>query len=140
AMSRRTPLSEYLDKQLTRADNGIDPPPPELVKDLSEHEAALAALRAYLAGRTAIIWPVDVVAAAQAPLPNLSGHYALTRLLIAHALVSPASASDDLCAAWRLQRVLWHRPELISKQLALAGTRMVNAAARHLQSRPPWFA
>ena len=139
AMSRRTPLSEYLDKQLTRADNGIDPPPPELVKDLSEHEAALAALRAYLAGRTAIVWPVDVVAAAQAPLPNLFGHYALTRLLIAHALTSPATAADDLYAAWRLQGVLWHRPELISKQVALAGTRMINAAARRLDARPAWF-
>src|SRR5436190_12227514 len=33
AFSRRTPVSEYLDKQLTRADGGIDPPPPELAKD-----------------------------------------------------------------------------------------------------------
>ena len=139
AMSRRTPLGEYLDKQLTRADNGIDPPPPELAKDLSEHEAALANLRGYLIGRTAIVWPIDVAAAAQAPLPNLSGHYMLTRLLIAHALTSPATAPDDLCAAWRLQSVLWHRPELISKLVALAGTRMINAAARRLDARPAWF-
>src|SRR5205085_2545668 len=41
APSRRPRLGDYLDKQLTRADEGLDPPPPELVKDLSEHEAAL---------------------------------------------------------------------------------------------------
>jgi hypothetical protein len=139
ALSRRTPVSEYLDRQLTRADGGIDPPPPELAKDLADHEAALANVRAYLIGRNAIIWPVDVAAVSQAPLPNLSGHYALTRMLIAHALTSPATAADDLCAAWRLQRVLWHRPELISKQVALVGTRMVNAAARRLETRPSWF-
>jgi hypothetical protein len=135
ATARRTALSEWLDRQLTRADERVDPPPPEL----AEHEAALADIRAYLLGRAAIIWPTDVVAAAQAPLPNLSGHFMLTRLLIAHALTSPATASDDLCAAWRLQRVLWHRPELISKMVALAGTRMVNAAVRHLDARPPWL-
>jgi hypothetical protein len=131
----RTTLNRWLDAQLTRADDHVDPPPPELVVD----DAAFAALRAYLLGRAAIIWPTDVVAAAQAPLPNLYGNYTLTRLLIAHALVSPATASDDLCAAWRLQRALWHRPELISKQVALAGTRMINAAARRLPAKPAWF-
>ena len=128
-------LNSWLDTQLTRADGRVDPPPPEL----AQHEAALADLRAYLLGRTAIVWPTDVVAAAQAPLPNLFGHYTLTRLLIAHALASPATASDDLCAAWHLQRAMWHRPEMISKQVALAGTRMINAAARRLEARPAWF-
>jgi len=128
-------LGRWVDAQITRADLGLNPPPPELARS----EAALAELRAYLGGRTAIIWPTDIVATSQAPLPNLSGHLTLTRLLIAHALTSPATASDDLCAAWRLQRALWHRPELISKQVALAGTRMVNAAARRLDARPAWL-
>ena len=131
----RASLNRWLDAQLTRADDRVDPPPPELALN----EAALAGLRAYLLGRTAIVWPTDVVAAAQAPLPNLFGHYTLTRLFIAHALLSPAMASDDLCAAWHLQRALWHRPELISKQVALAGTRMINAAARRLDAKPAWF-
>ena len=131
----RQAFNRWLDAQLTRADDRVDPPPPEL----AHNEAAIANLRAYLLGRTAIIWPTDVVAAAQAPLPNLFGLYALTRLLIAHALASPATAPDDLCAAWHLQRALWHRPELISKQVALAGTRMINAAARRLEARPAWF-
>jgi pimeloyl-ACP methyl ester carboxylesterase len=104
-----------------------------------ERDAALSSLRAFLLARNAIVWPTDVAAAAQAPMPNLSGHYTLTRLLVAHALGSPATASDDLCAAWRLQRALWHRPELISKMVALAGTRMVNAAARRLEARPAWL-
>jgi hypothetical protein len=128
-------LNRWLDAQLTRADDRVDPPPPEL----AQHEAALADLRAYLLGRTAIVWPTDVVAAAQAPMPNLFGLYSLTRMLIAHALVSPPTASDDLCAAWHLQRALWHRPELVSKQVALAGTRMINAAARRLEAKPEWF-
>src|SRR5947209_2213976 len=50
-----------------------------------------------------------------------------------------ADAADDLRAAWHLQRALWHRPELLSKQVALAGTRYVNAAARRLDARPEWF-
>jgi hypothetical protein len=136
---RRRALNEWLDAQLTRADGRLDPPPAELAKELSDHEGALSEVRAYLLGRTAILWPTDVVAAAQAPLPNLSGHYTLTRLLVAHALTSPATASADLCAAWRLQRALWHRPELISKQVALVGTRIVNAAVRRLDARPEWL-
>ena len=128
-------LNRWLDAQLARVDDRVDPPPPEL----AQHETALADLRVYLLGRTAIVWPTDVVAAAQAPLPNLFGLYTLTRMLIAHALVSPSAASDDLCAAWHLQRALWHRPELISKQVALAGTRMINAAARRLDAKPAWF-
>jgi hypothetical protein len=128
-------LSRWVEAQLTRADLGLDPPPPEL----APLDAPLAELRAYLVGRTAIIWPTDLQAAAQAPIPNLYGHLTLTRLLIAHALTTPATASEDLCAAWRLQRALWHRPELISKLVALGGTRMVNAAARRLDTRPAWF-
>ena len=132
-------LNRWVDAQLTRADLGVDAPPPELAQYLAANDAALAELRGYLLGRTAIIWPTDVTAASVAPLPNLYGHLMLTRVLVAHALASPPTASDDLCAAWRLQRALWHRPEIISKQVALAGTRMVNAAARRLDSRPPWF-
>jgi hypothetical protein len=137
--AQRPGLNTYLDAQLTRADDAVDPPPPELAQYFATHGAALDEVRAYLLGRTAIIWPTDVVAAAQAPLPNLSGHLALTRLLAVHALTSPETAADDLCAAWRLQRALWHRPELISKMVALAGTRIVNAAARRLDKRPAWF-
>ena len=132
-------LNAYLDAQLVRADNGVDPPPPQLAQYFAANDAALAAVRRDLLDRTAIIWPTDVVAAAQAPLPNLFGIYTLTRLLIAHALTSPATAADDLCAAWHLQRALWHRPELISKQVALAGSRMINAAARRLDAKPAWF-
>jgi hypothetical protein len=141
--SRRRPdwpwLSAYVEKQLTRADNGIDPPPPELLQYFARNDAALARVRAYLAGRAAIVWPVDVAATTQAPLPNMYGHLALTRLLVAHSLTSPLTASDDLRAAWHLQRALWHRPEMISKQVALAGTRMINAAARRLDAKPAWF-
>lgn len=128
-------LSRWLDAQLTRADLGLDAPPPELAR----YDAPLAGVRSYLLDRRAIIWPTDVGAVAQAPVPNLYGHLMLTRLLIAHSLANPVTASDDLLAAWRLQRVLWHRPELISKIIALAGTRMVNAAARRLEARPAWF-
>jgi len=128
-------LNRWLDAQLTRAGLRLDAPPPEL----AQFDAPLADVRAYLLDRRAIVWPTDVGAVAQAPLPNLYGHLMLTRLLVAHALTTPATASDDLCAAWRLQRVLWHRPELISKMIALSGTRMVNAAARHLDARPAWF-
>jgi hypothetical protein len=128
-------LNPWVEAQLTRADLGLDPPPAEL----AQYERPLGELRAYLVGRTAIIWPTDVVATVRAPLPNFFGHLTLTRLLVAHALASPQTASDDLCAAWRLQRALWHRPEIISKQNALAGTRMVNAAARRLGARPAWL-
>ena len=135
----RPALSRFLETELTRSDNGAGAPPAELAQYFAANDAALGAVREYLVGRAAIIWPTDVVAAAQAPLPNLGGNLALARLLVAHALTSRETASQDLCAAWHLQRALWHRPELISKQVALAGTRMVNAAARRLDSRPAWF-
>jgi hypothetical protein len=132
-------LSEWVDAQIARADLALDPPPRELGEHFASHETAHAELRTYLVGRTAIIWPIDIESVRFAPRPNYYGHLMLTRLLIARALTSPATAADDLCAAWRLQRALWHRPEVISKQMALAGTRMVNAAARRLDARPAWL-
>src|SRR5438128_4067017 len=85
ATAFRPALNDYLDKQLARTDNVVDPLPAELVQYFAVDGAALAEVRAYLVGRAAIVWPTDVVAAAVAPLPNLSGHFALTRLLVAHA-------------------------------------------------------
>jgi hypothetical protein len=136
-------LSRYLDDQLTRVDDRIDAPPPEVAGYAAAHDTAIRGVAAYLLQNTAIVWPTDVEAAAQAPLPNLTGHLALTRLLVAHALAALSGgdrhiAEDDLRAAWHLQRDLWHRPELISKIVALSGTRLVNAAVRKLPPPVSW--
>jgi len=49
-------------------------------------------------------------------------------------------AWDDLHAIWLLDQELWNRPELISQLIALAGTRMVNAAAVKMPlPAPTWL-
>src|SRR4051812_7338112 len=70
---------------------------------------------------------------ADAPAPNLLGHMNLSKLFIVRALskarANDPTAWDELHALWLLDRTLWDRPELISKLIALATSRMVNAAA-----------
>jgi hypothetical protein len=132
----RPTVTKYNNTQLERVEEGVDAAPPEIATYFAEREKAIDAIRTCLLSNTSIVWWTDIDAAEQAPLPNLSGHLALNRLFVAHALDLAArgdpAAWSDLQASWRLQRDLWHRPELISKLVALSGTRLINAAARKL--------
>jgi hypothetical protein len=129
----------YVDAELERVEDRVFPPPTEIAEFFRNHTVALDAVRTHLLTRDPIVWPTRVDLLTRAPLPNLVDHSLLTRMFIAHALVH--HRWDDLEAAWELQRNLWQRPELISRYVALAQMRNINAAARKLSPPAPrWFA
>jgi hypothetical protein len=126
-------LSAYVGAQVTRADDGVDPPPPELTQFLRAHEAELAAVREYvLANRPS--WPEDLDRTDDPPTPNLLAHLHLTRLFLAHALAT--GNTEDLHAAWMFALHLWRRPEEISRIIAMVETSMIDAAMRKVGAPP----
>lgn len=133
-------LEPYVHAQLARASFAIDPPPPLLARMFAAPQ--FAAIRARLLRSEPIVWPTSFERSG--PVPNLTGHVTLHRLLIASALDrarrGDAGAWEDLRASRELNRSLWSRPELISHVVALQMTRSAVAAARKLPPpAPAWF-
>jgi len=137
-------LRTYIEAQLTRPSEGIDPPP-LLIGYFADHGAQLDAVRTHLLSGAPIAWKTELSRGFDAPIPNLLGHMELARLFVADALVkaraNDAAAWDDLRAVWLLDAGLRSRPDLISQLIALASSRMVNAAAAKLPlPAPAWLA
>ena len=129
-------ITDYVRAELAKTGLKIDPAPP--LPDV-------AALRAYLLSKPAVVWDVDIARGSSAPLPNLLAMMKLGRLFTASALerarTGDAGAWDDLRAQHELTRALWRRPELISAMIALAIDRHLIAAARKMPlPAPAWFA
>src|ERR1051326_9637307 len=126
-------ISDYVSAQLERASDQSAPPPAAVEAFFAAHQTQIDQVRDHIANAGPIRWQMHFHAGADAPLPNLLGHMSLARLFTARALAKAAnhdaSAWDDLHVIWQLDNELWNRPELISQLIALAGSRMVNAAA-----------
>ena len=115
--------------QITRADDDVDPPPPELADFLHQHDLEVVAIRAHLLANR-MTWRSDLDQGGDGPIPNLTAHIRLARCLIARALA--AKDTEDLHAAWRFALDLWRRPEEISRLIALAEMTMIDASMRKL--------
>lgn len=140
----RKSFSDYITVQLERASDQSAAPPADVVAFLSAHQAQIDQVREHIATAGPIRWQLHVRQGFDAPIPNLLGYMSLARLFSARAFAKAANhdatAWDDLHAIWLLDRELWDRPELISQLIALAGTRMVNAAAVKMPlPAPAWF-
>jgi hypothetical protein len=122
-------ISAFLRAQLTRADDTLDAPPPDVAAFLRQHDADLVAVRTHLMSNR-IIWRSNLHLGAEGPIPNLLAHIRLTRCLIARALT--ASDPDDLHAAWLFASDIWRRSDEISRLVALAEMGMIDAAMRKL--------
>lgn len=140
----RTAISDYVKTQFERSGDAIDAPPPPAAHYLAENEQALNAVRDHLLSGTPIVWETNISEGFEAPIPNSAGHMNLQKILAARALDkarrNDPAAWDELHASWKLNRVLWQRPDLISIVVATASTRMSNAAARKMPlPAPAWF-
>ena len=138
-------LRAYIEAQLTRPSTTIDPPPPLLIGYFADHGAQLDVVRTHLLSGAPIAWKTELSRGFDAPIPNLLGHMELARLFVADALAKAhagdTAAWDDLRAVWLLDAGLRSRPDLISQLIALASSRMVNAAAAKLPlPEPAWLA
>jgi hypothetical protein len=136
----RRQLAGWVREQLSVPTPEIAPLPAESGEYLAGRGADLFAVSSILRSPEPILWPHDASDPA-APLPNLLGHAALQRVLIARALdrarVGDRGAWDDLQAAWILARSLSSRREMISLLVSLAMARRADAAARKLPLPPP---
>jgi hypothetical protein len=137
-------ISDYVSAQLERASDQSAPPPAAVEAFFAAHQTQIDQVRDHIANAGPIRWQMHFHAGADAPLPNLLGHMSLARLFTARALAKAAnhdaSAWDDLHVIWQLDNELWNRPELISQLIALAGSRMVNAAAVKMPlPEPAWL-
>jgi len=140
----RKAIGEYVKTQFERSGDAIDAPPPPAAQYLAENEAALNAVRDHLLSGAPIVWETKLSRGFNAPIPNLSGLINLQKVLAARALDkarrNDAAAWDELHASWELNRGVWHRPDLISILIAIASTRMSNAAARKMPlPAPDWL-
>jgi hypothetical protein len=138
------PLHDYVEAQLVRPSNAIDPPPPLLVGYFADRGAQLETARTYILTGAPIAWKTQLSRGFDAPIPNLLGHMELSRLFVADALMkaraNDPTAWDDLHAIWLLDAGLRSRPDLISQLIAIASVRMVNAAAAKLPlPEPAWL-
>jgi len=138
-------LSEWSGLQLARTTATIDATPAPVVAYLTRYQPQLDAVRDHLLRGDPLVWPSNLSLGHSAPIPNLRGHLELTRVFVARALeksrAGDETAWNELHAAWNLNRRLWTQPTLIEVLIALAATRMVNAAAMKAPSvEPEWFA
>jgi hypothetical protein len=138
-------LSEWSGVQLARATGPIDATPAPVVAYLTRYHSQLDAVRDHLLHGDPLVWPSNLSLGHSAPIPNLLGHMQLTRVFVARALeksrAGDETAWNELYAAWNLNRRLWTQPTMIEVLIALATTRMVNAAAMKAPSvEPEWFA
>ena len=140
----KEPLNTYYRAELERVGDRLQPAPANVAAYLAQHDAQLNAIRDHIVTAGPIRWVQHFQLGHDAPIPNLLGQMTLTKLFTARALAKSANhdatAWNDLHAVWLLDRELWHRPELISQLIALAGTRMVNASAAKMPLPvAPWF-
>jgi len=137
-------FSDYVTAQLEQASDQSAAPPADVASFFSTHQADIDRVRDHILTAGPIQFQMHVRLGLEAPLPNLLGYMSLARVFTARALAKAANhdatAWDDLHAVWLLDRELWNRPELISQLIALAGTRMVNAAAVKMPlPQPAWL-
>ena len=142
--AQRKAINDYLRVQFERSGNEIDAPPPVAAEYLDSHRVPLDDTRDFLLSGTPIVWDTKVTLGFEMPIPNLLGHMDLHRALLARGLDKARNndpkAWDELRASWELNRGLRSRPDLISQPIALATTRMSNAAARKMPLPvPEWF-
>lgn len=123
----------------------IAPLPAEVEAFLDEQRPTLDQIRDRLRNGPAPQWERDDSAAEKAPIPNLLEQMLMQKILTADALSAERRGDHErawqtLEAQWALARAQWSRPELISNLVALASTRMINAAARKLPApAPAWW-
>lgn|GEM_PF-1221229 len=137
-------LIAFVYGQLTRPDDAIDAPPPDVASYLEDHQPALGGLARTVIGSAPLIdWQSDL-GEVRNRYPNVAGHLQLARALAANALVKSrggdASAWDDVHAIVLLARPLLRHEAPNSVAAGLSLDRLANGVARKLAPpAPAWW-
>jgi hypothetical protein len=135
----KLPVQEFLQRELSVADERIGRAAPVVEKFLEEHGDDVAAIESVLLAHEEPRWEIDVALRGDAPIPNLLGHIRLQRLLLARALVLARQGDKDgaeqtMEASWRLHGAVLSRPDLISQLIAVAVARFQSGVLRKIDS------
>jgi hypothetical protein len=135
-------LPKFVELQVMRGDDIIQPAPQNIVDFYTAHAETLAALKAV--SRGGAIWPMDLDWHFAAPGPNFGGIRRLVAVLLGDALEHARSgnstaALDSLEAAWQISESLPARPELLLQVLGIAMEREMLGALRKIPAvTPEW--
>ena len=117
--------SRYLDQQIRRSSDSLDPVPGEITSYLQKHSADLKALYHLLSNAPTPQWETDYARRLSAPIPNLKYFRQLQDIIALDAFDmlsrgENSKAQDAMNASWQISRSILNRPELISQVIGLA--------------------
>ena len=136
-------IKDYVRAAIVEVPARRHPAPPPVAGFLAEHAASLDAIVDHLESSEPPRWEIRTRAGWRAPLPNLLGHIAVVRLLVAAAL--NREAVGDNAAAWRdlhaaavLTDSALSHPYLISQLIGYAETTLIVGSMRQIKGCPEW--
>lgn len=138
-------IADYLDRELGREDDGVDPPPTEVARFLAEHRARLESIEGAILTGELPHWERRLERLHQAPVPRLLGVLYLQKWMLADVLAREAAGDTSgavrgLEASWELQRSFDYDPLLIVNLVSLGVVRYQCGALRHVKVEPaPWI-
>ncbi len=131
-------LGVWTKAQLSQTRRALAPAPRSVLAFLAARRSEFEAVRRHLERGTAPRWEMDLRTPYAAPIPNLSGHLNLARLLVADALIrirdgDDGTAGRDLEAAWTLLQSVADSPILICQLIAVVEAREIAGALRQIE-------
>jgi hypothetical protein len=118
-------VSRYVDRQIRRANDQIDPAPPEISNYLQQHAMDFNGLYQLLNSEPTPRWETDYSRRLSAPIPNLRYFRPLLDVIAVDSFEKMRGgemdkSQDAIKASWKISQSLLERPELISQLTGLA--------------------
>lgn len=134
-------MAAWLFRQIEQPRFAREPPPESVEKFLRDHSADVDAVRQQLIHSDPPLWKRQMEKLFTAPVPNLTGHLELQKVLIADSQMrlrvgEGSLALDDLEASWRLNLALRDYPLLMTEFIAMTVARMQAGALRQVGAAP----
>jgi len=138
-------VRDYLQRELTRSEDGVGPPPDALLHFFDGHGQELDAIVASLTSSEPPVWKSEASLGPDASIPNLLGQIRLQKMLVARCLSHMhAGRQEDadrvLTAGWTLNQSLVSRVDIVSQLIGTAVARMHVGLARRLAVPGSWRA
>jgi hypothetical protein len=117
--------SRYVDQQIRRPSDSLDPVPEDITSYLRKHSTDLKALYHLLSNAPMPQWETDYARRLSAPVPNLKYFRQLQDIIALDAFEmlsrgEKGNAQDAMKASWQISQSILNRPELISQIIGLA--------------------
>lgn len=115
-------MKEYVDRQLSSADDSIAPVPEKLAAFLQKHQAEVDSAYNLLRNSEPPRWDIDISKGPDAPIPYLPGQMFLQRVFVLDILNRmqrrDTSVENSILTAYEMNAALNRRPEIICLNVA----------------------